>query len=139
MKEVVIASAVRTAIGTFNGALAPVSATDLGGIVIREAIGRAGIDPRAVDEVVMGNVLQAGLGQNPARQTAIKSGIPAEVPAYTVNMVCGSGLKSVNLAARSIAGGDADIIVAGGSENMTQAPYLLSGKARWVTAWATTR
>lgn len=129
MRKVVIASAVRTPIGNFGGALASVSAADLGAIVIKEALKRAGVEPHAVDEVLMGNVLQAGLGQNPARQAAVKAGIPVEVPATTVNMVCGSGLKTVALAAQSIMLGDADIVVAGGTENMSLAPYVLD-KAR---------
>ncbi|WP_425059473.1 Acetyl-CoA acetyltransferase [Sporomusa carbonis] len=131
MKEVVIVSAVRTAIGNFNGSLASVPATELGALVINAAAERAGIKKEAVDEVIFGNVLQAGLGQNPARQAAIKAGIPVEVPSYTVNKVCGSGLKTVNLAAQAIMTGDADIVVAGGMESMTQAPYLLDSKARW--------
>lgn len=129
MKKVVIASAVRTPIGNFGGTLANVSAADLGAIVIREALKRAGVEPGMVDEVLMGNVLQAGLGQNPARQAAIKAGIPVEVPATTVNKVCGSGLKTVALAAQSIMLGDAEVIVAGGTENMSLAPYVLD-KAR---------
>jgi acetyl-CoA C-acetyltransferase len=131
MREVVIAAALRTAIGTFNGALAPLSATELGSIVIRAALEKVNIASDAIDEVIMGNVLQAGLGQNPARQSALKAGLPVEVPAYTINKVCGSGLKAVNLAAQSIMAGDADIIVAGGMESMTNAPYLLESKARW--------
>lgn len=131
MREVVIASAVRTAIGSFNGGLASLSATDLGAIVIKEALERAKVDPAKVDEVIFGNVLQAGLGQNPARQAAIKAGLPVEVPSYTINKVCGSGLKTVNLAAQAILCGDADIVVAGGMESMTNAPYLLDAKARW--------
>lgn len=130
MKEVVIVSAVRTAIGSFNGALAGVSAAELGGVVIKEAINRAGIKPEQVDEVIMGSVLQAGLGQNIARQCAIKAGIPYAVPSYAINKVCGSGLKVLGIAANAIMCGDADIIVAGGTENMSQAPYLLD-KARW--------
>ncbi|MGL5514681.1 MAG: beta-ketoacyl synthase N-terminal-like domain-containing protein, partial [Sporomusa sp.] len=131
MKEVVIVSAVRTAIGSFNGSLASVPATDLGAITIKAAIERAGIDNNTVDEVIFGNVLQAGLGQNPARQAAIKAGLPYEVPSYTVNKVCGSGLKTVNLAAQAIMTDDADIVVAGGMENMSQAPYLMDSKSRW--------
>jgi acetyl-CoA C-acetyltransferase len=131
MREVVIASAVRTAIGSSNGGLAPLSATDLGAIVIKEALNRAKIDPAKIDEVIFGNVLQAGLGQNPARQAAVKAGLPVEIPSFTVNKVCGSGLKSVNLAAQAILCGDADIIIAGGMESMTNAPYLLDAKARW--------
>lgn len=130
MKDVVIASAVRTAIGSFDGSLASFSAIDLGSAVIEEAIKRAGVSKDAVDEVIMGNVLQAGLGQNPARQAAIKAGIPVEVSSYTVNKVCGSGLKAVALASQSILVGDNDIVVAGGMESMTNAPYALS-KARW--------
>ncbi|MDT8900593.1 acetyl-CoA C-acetyltransferase [Anaeroselena agilis] len=131
MKEVVIVSAVRTAIGTFNGGLATLSAPELGAIVVKEALEKAGVKGENIDEVILGNVLQAGLGQNPARQASIKAGIPAEVPSYTVNKVCGSGLKTVNLAAQAIMCDDADIVVAGGMESMTQAPYLLTSKARW--------
>jgi len=130
MREVVIASAVRTAIGTFNGSLASLSAADLGAVAIKAAMERAGVQPQAVDEVIMGNVLQAGLGQNPARQAAVKAGLPVEVPPYTVNKVCGSGLKAVNLATQAITLGDADIIVAGGTESMSNAPFALD-KARW--------
>ncbi|MFU8688847.1 acetyl-CoA C-acetyltransferase [Rossellomorea sp. FS2] len=125
--EVVIVSAVRTAIGAFNGSLKGVSAPDLGAIVIREALDKAGVDPDQVDEVIMGNVLQAGLGQNPARQASIKAGLPETVPAMTINKVCGSGLKTVHLATQAILAGDADIVVAGGMENMSMAPYLLKG------------
>ncbi|MDK2823614.1 MAG: acetyl-CoA C-acetyltransferase [Clostridia bacterium] len=125
MKEVVILSAVRTAIGSMGGTLAKVSAVKLGSIVIKEALHRAQVEPYKVDEVIMGNVLQAGLGQNVARQAALIAGLPINVPALTINKVCGSGLKSVALAAQSIALGDADIVVAGGTENMSQAPYLL--------------
>jgi acetyl-CoA C-acetyltransferase len=131
MKEVVIASAARTAIGSFNGSLASFSATEMGAIVIKEALQRAGVKGDAVDELIFGNVLQAGLGQNPARQASIKAGLPVEVPSYTVNKVCGSGLKTVNLAAQAIMCGDADIVVAGGMESMTNAPYVLDSKARW--------
>ncbi len=131
MREIVIASAARTAIGNFNGALASLSAAEMGAIVVKEALARAGVKADAVDELIFGNVLQAGLGQNPARQAAIKAGLPAEVPSFTVNKVCGSGLKTVNLAAQAIMCGDADIVLAGGMESMSQAPYLLSSKARW--------
>lgn len=124
-KEVVIVSAVRSAIGSFLGSLKDVPATDLGAVVIKEALQRAGVAPEQVDEVIMGNVLQAGLGQNPARQAAIKAGLPETVPSLTINKVCGSGLKTVQLARQAILSGDADIIVAGGMENMSQAPYLL--------------
>jgi len=130
MREVVIVSAVRTAVGSFNGSLTPFSAVDLGAMVIAEAIARAGIDKASIDEVIFGNVLQAGLGQNPARQASIKAGIPIEVPSFTVNKVCGSGLKTVNLAAQSIMSGDAEIVIAGGMESMTNAPYVLDSKAR---------
>ena len=130
MREAVIVSAVRTAIGSFNGSLASFSAVELGGLVIRAAIERAKVPVELIDEVIFGNVLQAGLGQNPARQAAIKGGVPVEVPSFTVNKVCGSGLKTVNLAAQAIIAGDADIIVAGGMESMTNAPYVLN-KARW--------
>ena len=125
MREVVIASAVRTAIGTFGGALKDVPAADLGAIVIKEAVNRAGIKPELVNEVVMGNVIQAGLGQNVARQAAVKAGLPIEIPAMTLNMVCGSGLRSVALAAQMIKAGDCDVVVAGGMENMSLAPYVL--------------
>lgn len=124
-RDAVIVSAVRTPIGTFNGALSSVSATELGAAVIRAALERAGVAPEQVDEVIMGNVLQAGLGQNPARQAAVKAGLPHDVPAQTVNMVCGSGLKAVHLAAQAIWTGEADVVVASGMENMSRAPYLL--------------
>ncbi|SMB99208.1 acetyl-CoA acetyltransferase [Thermanaeromonas toyohensis ToBE] len=130
MTEVVIVSAVRTAIGSFGGTLKDIAATELGAVVVKEAIQRAGIRPDQVDEVILGNVLQAGQGQNPARQAAIKAGLPVEIPAMTINMVCGSGLRAVNLAASLIVSGEADIIVAGGMESMSQAPYALPG-ARW--------
>ncbi|MDO5054819.1 MAG: acetyl-CoA C-acetyltransferase [Pasteurella oralis] len=131
MKNVVIASAVRTPIGNFNGSLSNVSAVELGTIAIKAAIEKSGIDIAAVDEVIMGQVLQAGQKQNPARQALLHSGISQNVTAYTVNKVCGSGLKTVALAAQAIRAGDANIIVAGGMENMSQAPYLLDAKARW--------
>lgn len=131
MTKAVIVSAVRTAIGTFNGGLASVKAVDLGAHVINAALARAGIESARVNEVIMGNVLQAGLGQNPARQAALLAGVANQVPAFTVNKVCGSGLKSVALAAQSILAGDADIIVAGGMENMSQAPFVLDSRARW--------
>ena len=123
--EVVIVSAVRSAIGSFLGSLKDVPAVDLGAIVIKEALERAGVAPEHVDEVIMGNVLQSGLGQNTARQAAIKAGLPETVSAMAINKVCGSGLKAVQLARQAIVAGDADIIVAGGMENMSQAPYLL--------------
>lgn len=124
-QEIVIVSAVRTAVGSFQGALKDVPATQLGAIVIKEAIERAGIQPDQVSEVIMGNVLQAGLGQNPARQASVHAGLPETVPAMTINKVCGSGLKSIQLAYQAIYAGDADIIVAGGMENMSRAPYLM--------------
>ncbi|MBD7912646.1 acetyl-CoA C-acetyltransferase [Clostridium cibarium] len=130
MREVVIASAARTALGSFGGSLKDVPAADLGALVIKEAVNRAGIKPELVEEVVMGNVIQAGLGQNVARQATIKAGLPNEVPAMTINKVCGSGLRTVALAAQIIKAGDADIVVAGGMENMSAAPYVLD-KARW--------
>lgn len=130
MEEVVIISATRTPIGKFGGSLSNISAVTLGTIATDEALKRAKITPKDVDNVIFGNVLQAGLGQNPARQIAINSGIPYEVPAMTINEVCGSGLKSVILGAQSIMLGDADIVVAGGTENMSQAPYL-TPNLRW--------
>lgn len=125
MNKVVIAGACRTAIGTMGGALSSVPAVNLGAVVIKEAIRRAGIQPEQVEEVFMGNVLQAGNRPNPARQAAIFAGLPVEVTATTVNVLCGSGLHSINLAAKMIAMGDKDIAVAGGFENMSQAPYLV--------------
>ena len=130
MREVVIVSAVRTPIGSFGGALKDVSAVDLGTLVVKEALKRANVSPELVDEVIFGNVLQAGLGQNVARQVSIHAGIPIEAPSFTVNKVCGSGLKTVELAAQAISLGQADIIVAGGTENMSQAPYIMKS-ARW--------
>ncbi|MCM3468963.1 acetyl-CoA C-acetyltransferase [Brevibacillus borstelensis] len=126
-REIVIASAVRTAIGNFQGALAGVSTTQLGAVVLEAALERAGVAKEAVDEVILGNVLQAGLGQNPARQAAIRAGLPQQVPSMTINKVCGSGLKAVHLAVQSILSGDAEVVLAGGMENMSQAPYLLEG------------
>lgn len=126
----VIVSGARTAIGSFGGALADVAATELGRVVIESALQRAGIDRSDVEEVIMGNVLQAGAGMNPTRQAAIAAGIPDSVPSFTVNKVCGSGLKAVALAAQAIGAGDAELIVAGGMESMSRAPYLLN-KARW--------
>lgn len=123
--EVVIVSAVRTAIGSFNGSLKDVSAPELGAIAIKGALEKAGVKAEQVDEVILGNVLQAGLGQNPARQAALKAGLPESVPAMTINKVCGSGLKAVHLATQAIVAGDAEVVVAGGMENMSQAPYLL--------------
>ncbi|HET6514682.1 MAG TPA: acetyl-CoA C-acetyltransferase [Thermodesulfovibrionales bacterium] len=130
MRNVVIASAVRTAIGSFGGTLKDVPAVELGGIVIREALRRARVSTDKVDLVVMGNVLQAGLGQNPARQAAINGGVAQYTPALTVNVVCGSGMEAVITATQKIKAGDADIVVAGGMENMSQAPYVLT-QSRW--------
>ncbi|HBZ42344.1 MAG: acetyl-CoA acetyltransferase [Firmicutes bacterium GWF2_51_9] len=130
MKDVVIVSAVRTAIGSFGGSLKSVSAVELGTAVVKEAISRANFPADLVDELIFGNVLQAGLGQNVARQVSVHAGIPIEVPSFTVNKVCGSGLKAVQLAMQSILAGDADIVVAGGTENMSQSAYILPG-ARW--------
>lgn len=130
MREVVIVGAARTPVGTFGGSLAKVPAVDLGVIAAKEAMKRAGIQPDMVNEVILGNVLQAGLGQNVARQVSMHAGIPKEVPSFTINKVCGSGLRAVSLAAQIIKLGDADIIVAGGTENMSAAPYLIPA-ARW--------
>lgn len=130
MKEIYVVNCCRTAIGSFGGSLKDIPAPQLGSIVIREAMDRAGIGPEQVDEVMMGCVLTGGLGQNPARQAAVHAGIPVEVPAYTIGMVCGSGMKAVIEGARAILAGDAEIIVAGGMENMSAAPYAVPG-ARW--------
>ena len=130
MREVVVAGACRSAIGTFGGGLKSFSAIQLGTVVITEALKRAGVRAEAVDEVVMGHVLQAGLGENPARQCSVNAGVPVEVPSFTVNKVCGSGLKAIALGAQAIAAGAADVVVAGGMESMTNAPYLVD-RARW--------
>jgi len=130
MYRAVLAGAVRTAVGKFGGSLAGVPATRLGALVVKEALSRCGLAPEQVDEVILGNVLSAGLGQNPARQAAVGAGIPYEVPSYTVNKVCGSGLKAVILAAQMVALGDAEVVVAGGMENMSASPYLAPGH-RW--------
>jgi len=127
VRDAVIVSACRTPIGGYLGSLLPFSATDLGGLVVREAVRRAGVAAEAVDECIMGNVLQAGLGQNPARQAALKGGLPSEVNAFTVNKVCGSGLKAVMLAAQAVALGHAEVVVAGGMESMSNAPHLQRG------------
>ena len=129
MKDVFIIDAARTPVGKFQGSLENVSSVRLAEICIRELLERNKLDPASVDDVIMGNVLQAGMGQNVARQAAIAAGIPEEKTAMTVNMVCGSGMRAIALAAQSIICGDADLIIAGGTENMTQAPYLLP-KAR---------
>src|ERR1700687_2970173 len=129
IKEAVIISAVRTPVGKFLGALKSFKATDVGAIVVREAVKRAGVEPASVDEVIMGCVIQAGLGQNPARQAALRGGLPDTVSAVTVNKVCGSGLKAVMMAAQGVQLGDTEIVVAGGMESMSNAPYLIP-KAR---------
>src|SRR5215469_2680253 len=125
MHEAVILSAVRTPIGKFLGAFTPLSAIDLGAIVVGEAVNRAGIEPGQVDEIIMGNVISAGLGQNPARQAGLKGGLDNRVAALTINKVCGSGLKAVGLAAQGVQLGDVETVVAGGMESMSNAPYLL--------------
>lgn len=130
MTEVVIVAAVRTPIGSFGGSLKDISAVDLGSLVIKDAIERAGLEPEQVDEVIMGNVLGAGLGQNVARQMSVHAGVPVTVPAFTINKVCGSGLKAVQLAVQAVLCGDAEVVVAGGAENMSQAPYILPNQ-RW--------
>ncbi|HGN1704541.1 TPA: acetyl-CoA C-acetyltransferase [Providencia rettgeri] len=130
MNDVVIVSAVRTAIGSFGGSLASIKATELGAIVTKAVLERTGIQPIEINEVLLGNVLQAGLGQNPARQAALQAGIPETTPATTLNMVCGSGLKSIIIAAQTIRAGDNKVVLAGGMENMSAAPYLLD-KARF--------
>ena len=130
MKKAVIVSAARTPIGSFGGAFASLSAVDLGVIAAKEAIKRAGIEPSMVEEVYLGNILGAGLGQNVARQVSLGAGIPIETPALTINMVCGSGLRAVSMAAQFVESGQCDIILCGGTESMTDTPYLLP-KARW--------
>ncbi len=130
VREAVVVSAVRTAVGTFGGSLKDISPVELGALVISSALEKANLKPEQVDEVIMGSVLQAGHGQNVARQAALKAGLPIAVPCLAINKVCGSGLKSVTLAAAGVVAGDADIVVAGGMENMSAAPYLTAG-ARW--------
>ena len=127
MEDIVIVSAARTAVGKFGGALSKTPATELGAIVIREAIARAGLSSDQIGEVIMGQVLAAGVGQNPARQAAMKAGVAKETPALTINAVCGSGLKAVMLAAQAVAWGDSEIVVAGGQENMSLSPHVLNG------------
>ncbi|NBF12575.1 acetyl-CoA C-acetyltransferase [Pseudomonas sp. Fl4BN1] len=127
MQDVVIVAATRTAVGSFQGSLASIAAVDLGAAVIRQLLTQTGIDPAQVDEVIMGQVLTAGAGQNPARQAAIKAGLPHAVPAMTLNKVCGSGLKALHLAAQAIRCGDAEVIIAGGQENMSLSNYVLPG------------
>src|SRR5688572_31432230 len=128
--DVVIVSGCRTPVGTFGGALKDVTAVELATVAVREAVRRAGVRPDQVDEVILGCILQAGLGMNPARQASIRAGIPESVPAHTVNKVCGSGLKAVMLAAQAVKCADAEVVVAGGAESMSGAPYLLPG-GRW--------
>jgi acetyl-CoA C-acetyltransferase len=130
MEQAVIVSAVRTPVGSYGKSLAGISAVELGVVALQAALQRTGIDPAEIDEVILGNVLQAGLGQNPARQVVIKAGLPREVPAVTINKVCASGLKSVFLAAQAVMLGDAEIVIAGGMENMSQTPFALR-QARW--------
>ncbi len=130
MKDIVILSAVRTAIGSFGGSLKTVDAPRLGEIAVREALKQSGVPADQVDDLIFGCVLQGGQGQNVARQVGIRSGLPVSTPAITINQVCGSGLRSVMMAAQAIAAGDADVVVAGGTENMSQAPYVMP-KARW--------
>src|SRR5918911_2346544 len=125
LDDVVIISGCRTPVGKFQGSLSDFTAPQLGAIVVREAVKRANLDPKQVDECIMGCVVAAGLGQNPARQAALKGGLPPEVGALTINKVCGSGLKAVGLAAQAIQTGNSSVVVAGGMESMTNAPYLL--------------
>ena len=136
MEDIVIVSAARTAVGKFGGSLAKTPAVDLGAIVIREAIARAGLSSDQIGEVIMGQVLAAGVGQNPARQASMKAGVAKETPALTINAVCGSGLKAVMLAAQAVAWGDSEIVVAGGQESMSLAPHVLPNSAT-ASAWAT--
>ncbi|MDT3252243.1 acetyl-CoA C-acetyltransferase [Serratia sp. root2] len=126
-REVVIVAATRTPVGSFHGALAPLTAVDLGTLVVKALLERSGVRPQQVDEVILGQVLTAGCGQNPARQTALNAGLPHSVPALTVNKVCGSGLKAIQLAVQAIRCGDAEAVIAGGQESMSQAPYLMNG------------
>ena len=130
MKEVVIVSALRTPIGSYGGAFKNYSAVDLGVDVIKESLKQLNLAPEQVDEVILGNILNAGMGQNVARQVSMNAGIPKEVPAMTINQVCGSGLRTVMLAAQSIVSGDNDVVIAGGTENMSQAPYVIDNQ-RW--------
>ena len=127
MQDIVIVAAARTAVGKFGGSLAGVAATDLGATVVKALLEKTGVKPEQVGEVIMGQVLAAGVGQNPARQTALKAGLPKEVPGLTINAVCGSGLKAVMLAAQSVAAGDSEIVIAGGQENMSASPHVLTG------------
>ena len=136
--NIVIVAAVRTAVGSFGGSLSSIQATELGATVLKELLERTGVKPDQIDEVILGQVLTAAAGQNPARQTVIKSGLPYKVPAMTINKVCGSGLKAVHLAMQAVACGDAEIVIAGGQESMSQSPTCCPGRAR-VSAWATGR
>ena len=136
MNDVVITAALRTAVGKFNGSLATVAAADLGAQVIKALLARTGVAPDQVSEVILGQVLTAGAGQNPARQALIRAGIPDRVPAMTVGKVCGSGMKATHLAAQAIRCGDADIVIAGGQENMSASPHVLPGPAT-AFAWGT--
>lgn len=137
MEPIYIVAAKRTPIGSFNGSLAPVSAPELGAIAIRSALNQCHLDPTLVDEVIVGNVLSAGIGMGPGRQAAIAAGIPDTVPAYTLNMICGSGMKTVMDAASHIRSGDAEIIVACGMENMSQAPFYSLIKCELAFEWVT--
>ena len=139
MRDVVIVSAVRTAIGTFMGSLSNTPATELGAIVIKEALNRAGIEADQVDEVIMGNVLQAGLGQGPPARLQFKAGLPIEVSSMAINKLCGSGLKAVHLATQAIQTGEAEIVVAGGMENMSLAPYSANESSDRGPQWAMER
>ena len=125
MQDVVIVAARRTAVGSFGGSLAGIPASDLGALVIKDIIASTGVAPEQIDEVLLGQVLTAGVGQNPARQAAIKAGLPDTVPAMTINKVCGSGLKALHLATQAIRCGDAEIVLAGGQENMSASPHIL--------------
>jgi acetyl-CoA C-acetyltransferase len=138
-RETVIVAAARTPIGKFQGALKTLTAPQLGALAVRAVLERSGISPARVDEVLMGCVLQAGLGQNPARQAALEAGLPPSVSAMTVNMVCGSGLKSVMLASQAIQLGDHEVVLAGGMESMSNAPYLLPRAIDWATGPSSTR
>ena len=138
MKDLYVVNCCRTAIGSFGGSLKNTPATEMGAIVVKEALKRANVAPENVDELMFGCILTAGLGQNVARQVSVKAGIPYSVPAYTIGMVCGSGMKSVIEGARAILSGDANIVVCGGTENMSAAPFA-SPDARWAPAWVTRR
>src|SRR5437867_50881 len=127
MEDIVIVAAARTAVGKFGGTLAGMPATELGALVVKALLERSGVDPQQVGEVILGQVLAAGAGQNPARQAMIKAGLAKETPALTINAVCGSGLKAVMLAAQAVACGDSEIVIAGGQENMSLAPHVLLG------------